>query len=184
MALRLLFRGPLTTSFSATPGNRITSFIRKIWFLLAVLVDVADAALWHSTGLPGLWLMPRWNIKLLLRLNTVESSQGRLSYRCWFLSVLQILIPMGLVTYVLLLSVWIVAGLTELLGRALLPDKIAFMVSLNAGWWAIVFPNLWTFPSAVSFPEILLSFKCDFFQFPAHTYGNGYLSGPNTIYLK
>ena len=182
MALRLLFRGPLTTSFSATPGNRITSFIRKIWFLLAVLVDVADSALWYSTGLPGLWLMPRQNIKLLLRLNTAESSQETLPYRCWFLSVLQILIPIGLVTYVLLLSVWIVAGLTELLGRALLPDKIAFMVSLNAGWWAIVFPNLWI--ESVSFPEILLSFKCDFFQFPAHTYGNGYLSGPNTIYLK
>ena len=149
--IRLFFRGPLTISFSATPGNRITSFVRKIWFLLAVLVDVADTALWYGTGLPGLWLMPRWNIKLRLHLNTVESSQARLSNRCRFLSVLQILIPMVLVTYVLLLSVWIVPGLTELLGRVLLPDKIAFMVSLNAGWWAIVFANLLTFPSAVMF---------------------------------
>ena len=186
--IKALFLGPLTTSFSANPDNGITSFVRNIRFLLTVLVDIV-AALWYDTGLLGLWLMPRWNVELPPRLNIAGSSWAGLSNRRWFLPVLEILLPKGLVTFVLRLSVWWVAEPTELLGCELLPDKITFI------WffWTLDDEELYSqdyssFPQhshqQPCFPEILLSFKHVFFKFLAYGYDNAQLSCASNRYLK
>lgn len=125
--------------------------VRRIVVLLTVLVDVA-AALWYGTGLLGLWLMPHWVVELPPRLNVTENSWAGLPNRHWFLPLLQILLPKGLVTFVLQFSVCSVAGLAELLGCSAGPAAIPI--------------------SSYVFQKYYYLLSTSFFSFPAHAYGN------------